>query len=282
VFYHLNMAEVVVTGCSSGFGLLTSLAFARRGDRVFAGVRTPASATRLAEQAHDEGLEIQIIELDVDSTESVVAAIGAVLASAGRIDTVVNNAGVAAFASVEDTELVTARAIFETNFFGPLRVIQAVMPAMRRQGSGRIINVSSGSAIIGSPFGGVYSASKAALESLSEALAFEVGPLGVSVAVVQPGAFHTPIDQKLAKVAPSTVFPGIAEMVAAGREAGASDRPEEVADAIVSIAGAPSPPFRIQVGADARQVYAARREMDDETLVSALMSMFPAPDGDSS
>jgi NAD(P)-dependent dehydrogenase (short-subunit alcohol dehydrogenase family) len=267
------MAQVLVTGCSSGFGFLTSLTFARRGDRVFAGVRTLASGARLAQQAQDEGLDIHLIELDVDSTESVASAVEAILETAGRIDTVVNNAGIAVFASVEDTELATARAIFETNFFGPVRVIQAVMPAMRNQGSGRIINVSSGNGIVGGPFSGIYSASKAALESLTEALGFEVGPLGVSVAVVQPGAFHTEIDEKVAKITPSTLFPGVAEKLAAGREAGASDRPEEVAEAIISIAGSPLPPFRTQVGTDARQVYAARRQMDDEALFSALASM---------
>jgi NAD(P)-dependent dehydrogenase (short-subunit alcohol dehydrogenase family) len=274
VTYHLQVAEVLITGCSSGFGFLTSIGFGRRGDRVFAGVRTRASGTGLAQQALDEALDIRLIELDVDSSESVTAAIEEVLATAGRIDTVVNNAGIAALASVEDTELATARAIFETNFFGPLRVIQAVLPAMRRQGSGRIINVSSGNGIVGLPFSGAYSASKAALESLAEALSFEVGPLGVSVSVVQPGAFHTPIDQKLARAAPSTVFPGVAEMIAAGRQAGASDHPEEVADAIISIADSPSSPFRTQVGADARQLYAARREMDDETLAATLLSLF--------
>lgn len=263
-----------MTGCSGGFGLLTSLGFARQGDRVFAGVRTLASGARLADQARDEGLDIHLVELDVDSSQSVASAIEGILATAGRIDTVVNNAGIAVVASVEDTELATARALFETNFFGPLRVIQAVLPVMRDQGSGRIINVSSGSAIIGGPFLGVYSASKAALETLSEALSFEVGPFGITVGVVQPGAFHTPIDGKLAKVAPSTVFPGVAETVAAGREAMASDRPEEVADAIIAIARSPSAPFRTQVGADTRQVYAARREMDDEALAAALRSMF--------
>jgi NAD(P)-dependent dehydrogenase (short-subunit alcohol dehydrogenase family) len=273
MIYAFEMAEVLITGCSSGFGLLTSLAFARRGDRVFAGVRTLASGTRLAQQGQAEGLAVHLIELDVDSTESVTAAIGAVLEAAGRIDTVVNNAGIAVFASIEDTGLETARAILETNFFGPLRVIQAVLPAMRSQGSGQIINVSSGNGIVGLPFSGIYSASKAALESLAEVLAAEVAPLGISVTVVQPGAFHTAIDEKVAKTSPSTLFPGVAEKVAAGREAGASDHPEEVAEAIISIAGSASPPFRTQVGADARQLYAARRQMDDDALLSLLVSM---------
>jgi NAD(P)-dependent dehydrogenase (short-subunit alcohol dehydrogenase family) len=266
------MADVLVTGCSSGFGFLTALEFARQGDRVFAGVRSQTNTLRDAAAA--EGLELTVLDLDVNMPDSVTAAVDAVLGISGGIDIAVNNAGIAALASVEDTTVDAARKMMETNFFGPLRVIQAVLPAMRIRGSGHIINVSSVNGIVGAPFSGAYSASKAALESLSEALAAEVGPLGISVSVIQPGAFHTAIDEKLQSVPTSALFPGVAEVVASMRNAGASDRPQEVANAIVEIAKSPSPPFRIQVGADCQRIYAARREMDDATFASNLLSLF--------
>jgi NAD(P)-dependent dehydrogenase (short-subunit alcohol dehydrogenase family) len=163
----------------------------------------------------------------------------------------------------------------ETNFMGPLRLTRAVLPHMRAQGEGRIVMVSSVNGFLGLPFTGVYSASKFALEALSEALAMEEAQTGVTVTIIQPGPYHTAIDAKLATTKPSSAFPGVADMVAAGRNAMASDQPEEVAVAIVSAARSERGPLRLQVGSVAEQLYHARRTMDDDALFAQLMSLMP-------
>ena len=265
--------SILVTGCSSGFGLLTVLAFARRGDHVFAGVRDPAAADRLVSAMSVEKLPISIVSLDVTDTESVNECVREVIGTARRLDVLVNNAGIAAFAAVEDSDDDMATAIMNTNFLGALRMTRAVLPHMRREGSGRIIMVSSVNGIIGMPFSGVYSASKFALEGLCEALSGEIGPLGIGVTIVQPGPYHTDIDKKLLMTVPSVAFPGVAGEIARMRNSMASDTPEDVAFAIVSAARVATAPTRIRVGADAERLYQARRQMDDQTLAANLLTV---------
>ncbi len=263
------MAVVLVTGCSSGFGLLTAIEFAKQGDRVFAGVRTVSSAGLLAAEAAAANVDVTIVPVDVTDVASVERCVATVLEDAGRVDVLVNNAGIAAFAAVEDTHDDSARIVMETNFMGPLRMVRSVLPAMRANGHGRIVMVSSANGITGVPFTGVYSASKFALE----ALAGEVGQVGIGVAIVQPGAYHTAIDDKILDVAPSTAFPGVAGMVATMRNSMASDRPQDVAVAIVEAARGDASFTRIQIGADAERLYRARREMDDGSLAANLLGI---------
>ena len=267
------MATIMITGCSSGFGLLTALEFARSGDHVFATVRSPGSADGLAHAAAAEHLNVDIVPMDVTDPDAVTAGVQHVIGRAGTIDVLVNNAGIAFFAAVEDSDPDASWGAFDTNFFGPLRLTQAVLPHMRAHHGGRIIMVSSANGIIGLPFSGVYSASKAALEALSEALAVEVSPSGIHVSIVQPGAYHTEIDHKLANTKPSQVFPGIAETVVEMRAANASPTPQDVASAIVAAAHAEPPPLRLQVGDDAHRLYQARRTLDDETLAANLLAV---------
>ena len=128
-----------------------------------------------------------MIALDVDDDTSVERAVAAVLARAGRIDAIVNNAGWAIMGAVEDTAIAEAKAQMETNFFGVLRLCRAVLPVMRRQGGGTIVNISSLSGLFGTPFSGLYSASKFAVEGMSEALHFETRKLGIRVVLIEPG-----------------------------------------------------------------------------------------------
>jgi NAD(P)-dependent dehydrogenase (short-subunit alcohol dehydrogenase family) len=242
------MATILVTGCSSGFGLLSAVAFARRGDRVFAGVRDPASAVELHQQIAAEGLQLHVVQLDVTDAVSVELCVTNVVATAGAIDVLVNNAAIVFLGAVEDSDDLRSRAVMETNFFGPLRLVRAVLPHMRAHGRGRIINVSSRNAVNGIAFGGVYSASKAALEALSTALALEIAETGIGVTIIQPGSFHTAIDAKMvASVAPSSVFPGAAESLARTRNANAADDANRVADAIVRAAFTDHLPLRIEI-----------------------------------
>ena len=185
------MAVVLITGCSSGFGRLAAVEMARRGDVVFASMRDLSKAGGLRGDADEAGVSLEIVELDVTHRHSVDAAVSQVLTKAGRVDVVVNNAGIGLWSPVEcysDEELTAA---FETNVFGVHRVTRAVLPAMREQRSGTIVLISSVSGFFTWPFGGVYCATKHAAEALYDALYFELRPFGIQVVIIEPGSFAT-------------------------------------------------------------------------------------------
>ena len=173
---------ILITGASSGLGRAGAHYLAKRGYRVF------GTSRRQQEQA---SVPFTWLQMDVDDDTSVQEGVAAVLQQAGRLDVVVNNAGFGFGGAIEDTSLAEARAQIETNFFGTLRVCQAVLPSMRAQRSGLIINVSSLGGIIALPFQGLYSAAKFAVEGLSEALRIEVRPWGIHVVLVEPADFRT-------------------------------------------------------------------------------------------
>ena len=178
--------NVLITGCSSGFGELAALTFADRGHRVFATMRTPGKSPALNARP-----DITQLPLDVTDEASVTAAVDAVLAAAGRLHVVVNNAGVELFGAVHlvsDAELLR---LFDTNVFGVVRVLRAVVPPMVAAGGGTIVNVGSVAGIVGPPYSGLYAASKHAVEGLSEALHFELSQQGIRVRVIEPGQFTT-------------------------------------------------------------------------------------------
>ena len=188
------MSTVVITGCSSGFGLEAALAFARGGDTVVATMRNTKKADALTDRATAEGLEIEVQELDVTDDGSVEAAMQEIDWKHGGVDVLVNNAGVGFGGPVETMPMEAARALFETNFWGPQRMMRAVLPGMRDRRSGVIINVSSLAGLLpGAPYTGLYAASKHALNTLSESLSIELMPFGVRVHCVEPGFFATEI-----------------------------------------------------------------------------------------
>lgn len=180
---------VLITGATSGIGQACAVHLARRGWRVF-GTRRSSSA------AAADGTPVEMIVMDVDDDASVQAGVEALLAKAGRLDAVVNNAGISLMGPIEDTSTDEAKSQMETNFFGVLRVCRATLPALRKQGGGHIVNVSSLAAVVGLPFSGLYSASKFALEGLSESLRHEARPFGIRVVLVEPGDFRTAITAK--------------------------------------------------------------------------------------
>jgi NAD(P)-dependent dehydrogenase (short-subunit alcohol dehydrogenase family) len=195
------MASVLITGTSKGIGLETALAFARAGYQVHATMRNPSQSPALAETAAREKLPITISTMDVDSDASVSNAIAAIQKN-GPIDVLVNNAGIEGVGPVEEFPLAKFRAIMETNYFGALRCIQAVVPEMRQRKSGTIINVSSVAGRICNPPLISYCASKWALEALSEGLAGELKTLNVRVAIVEPGIIDTAMAQRIGGPAP--------------------------------------------------------------------------------
>jgi NAD(P)-dependent dehydrogenase (short-subunit alcohol dehydrogenase family) len=182
-----TMSQVIlITGASSGFGQACATRLAERGHKVFGTTRRPQQAP----PSTPAGL-LEMIPMDVDDEASVNQAVNLVLEKQGRLDVVVNNAGWALAGAVEQTSIAEAKALFETNVWGALRVCRAVLPTMRAQGSGYIVNVSSIGGLISVPFQGLYCASKFALEGLMEALRMEVRPFGVHVVLVEPGDART-------------------------------------------------------------------------------------------
>ncbi|MGH9244314.1 MAG: SDR family oxidoreductase [Acidimicrobiales bacterium] len=265
------MSNVLITGCSSGFGKLTALLFARHGHTVFATVREMATAGPIEAVAAEEGIDVRALELDVCDPASVEAAVRAAQEQAGPLDIVVNNAGVELRGPVEDCSDDEVLAEFDTNVFGVVRVVRAVAPSMRERGSGVIVNVSSIAGLVARPFAGVYSATKHALEAISEALHYELQPFGIRVAVVEPGQFeteqlaHAMAAQKFTPDSPyweaSARFDAsIRRLLPDGRPAPA----EVVAETIVAVALDPEAGLRHLVGADAELVMSVRSEGDFE------------------
>ena len=185
------MAVVVLTGCSSGFGLEGALAFARRGDRVYATMRDVGRDSALRRAAAAEGLSLEVRRLDLAEPGTFADALNEIVAEAGRIDVLVNNAGVNQAAAFEDPTEAMLRAVMEVNCVGPLLLARAVLPYMRQQRSGMIIMMSSLSGIAGLPGNVAYSASKFALEGATESLRHEVDRWGIRVALVQAGLYAT-------------------------------------------------------------------------------------------
>jgi NAD(P)-dependent dehydrogenase (short-subunit alcohol dehydrogenase family) len=256
------MAVVLITGCSSGFGLETALAFARNGDVVCASMRNLDRSEPLRRRAADEVLDIVLEQIDVTDVASVDAGITAVVRRHGPIDVLVNNAGVGFGGPVETIPLEVARAVMETNFWGAVSTIRGVLPSMRERRTGVIINVTSlGGLIPGVLFTGMYSASKHALGTLSETLATEVAPFGVRIVCIGPGFFATEIahnnesaDNGVAGSAYEDDWAWWHSFGEKGMRVGAD--PRFVADAIVAAAYDPTTPLHVPVGADAERFVA--------------------------
>ena len=182
---------VLITGASSGIGRATAELLAARGHQVFGGVRTPATTPPLA--------GVELVPLDVRDEASVKACVEKVRSRAGRIDVLVNNAGVDLVGAVEETSISQAQALFDTNVIGVLRMMQAVLPGMRRQGAGLIVNISSILGLIPAPFMGVYASTKHAIEGLSESVDHEVRAFGIRVVLIEPHYIRTNLDASAAQ-----------------------------------------------------------------------------------
>ncbi len=196
---------ILITGASSGFGHACARLLSEKGHRVFGTSRNASFEQEVKDRP------FTLIPMDVRDQDSVDAGVAYILKQESRIDAVVNNAGFGIAGSVEDTSLEEICAQFETNFFGMLRVCRAVLPQMRSQGSGHIVNISSLAGLMGVPFQGAYSASKFAIEGLTEALRMEVKPFGIQVVLIEPGDFKTGFTKNRVKTKASQQSPVYAE-----------------------------------------------------------------------
>jgi len=246
---------VLVVGASSGIGRACAVHLVERGYAVFGTTRRAPAEVRVSLQAECASADLlDVVAMDVDLDESVAAAVDDVVARAGRIDAVVNCAGFGIGGAIEETGIDEAKAIFETNFFGALRVARAVLPIMRTQGSGTIIHVSSIGGRIALPFQGLYSATKFAVEGLTESLRMEVRRFGIRVVLIEPGDFSTGFTdrRRSVRVAGSPASPyaetyrAALSVVEKDERGGAA--PERIGPLVAKILEARSPRLRHTVG----------------------------------
>ena len=271
------MTVTLITGSSSGVGEACALHFARAGHRVYACMRHPeGGATTLNEARQREALALRVVRCDVDDPHSVRAVVDEVLSREGRVDVAINCAGVTGDGPVEEAGEALFRQTMETNFFGPLRVIQAVLPGMRERGGGAIVNISAVSGRMTFAGRGAYAASKHALEAMTEALAQETAEFGVRVILMQPGFLATPFFSKSAPPAgPYSPYAsqGTRHLRVFMRLLEEAGPPEIVARAIEEALASEQPKLRYVVGDDAEMLFAGRSRMTDEEWLASGSQM---------
>jgi NAD(P)-dependent dehydrogenase (short-subunit alcohol dehydrogenase family) len=261
----------IVTGASGGIGEATARALHAAGYRVFGTSRRPP-ATR--------STGVEYLVCDVTSDESVQTAVGNVLAKAGRIDLLVNNAGVGLLAGAEESSLEQAKSLFDVNLFGVIRMTKAVLPTMRRQRSGRIVNISSVMGLIPAPFMALYAASKHALEGYSESLDHEIRGSGVRVVLVEPAYTRTSFEGNVYRADQQLDVYQSARTNAEGvlRDGmKAADTPELVARAVVKASTEANPHRRYAAGRTARQVSLLRRFVPESAFDRSLRKQMRLP-----
>ncbi len=268
----MNKKTALVTGATSGIGRASALRLKELGFTVYGAARRAGKLEEL------ERLGIKTAELDVTDEASMAACVDGILKTEGRIDVLVNNAGYGSYGAIEDVPMAEARRQFEVNVFGLARMTQLVLPGMRANGSGRIINISSMAGKIHTPFGGWYHAAKFAVEALSDCLRLELAPFGIDVAVVEPGAIKTDWSaiacRNLKKTSSAGAYAAKAEKVAAGLERYYAGRhvsqPERIARAVGKAAAARRPRTRYLIGHGAKPSVFLKRLLPDRVFDRAI------------
>lgn len=259
----------LITGTSTGFGRDLAEAALEAGDLVAATARKPETLSALQDKHGDSVLPLR---LDVTDSGSIAQAVQAVQAKWGRIDVLVNNASNGVFGALEEITDAQLRAQYDTNVFGLAAVTRAVLPIMRAQKAGRILNVSSVAGLVGMPGMTAYGSSKFAVEGLSEGLAAEVGPLGIHVTIVEPGGFNTAFGSSGVPIGDNPALEDYAQTAGAtvgwlksalGRQPG---DPKKAAQAMLRVASDPNPPLRLLLGSDAWGMLQGRMESFQQNL----------------
>ncbi len=273
-----QMPVAVVTGSSTGIGLETSLKLAKEGFRTYATMRNLEKSSEITSKATKEDLALTVLQMDVDDDKSVNDTIQKIINDDGRIDAVVNNAGYALVGAFEETAMRDGRAQLETNFFGTVRVIQAVLPIMRKQHSGTIVNVTSMGGRIAIPFDSFYHASKFAIEGLSESLSYEIEPFGVKVVLIEPGAVKSDFWKNLkssSNIEDSPYRPVMQKLTKSFEKMTQNAiPPEQVAEVILKAVKSDNPDFRNIVGEDAKSILEVRSNSSDKEFQAFMKNQF--------
>jgi short-subunit dehydrogenase len=272
----------VVTGSSTGIGFETSLTLARNGFHTYATMRNLAGekSKPLKEVAKNDNLQLQVIELDVNNDKSVADAIKTIVEERKRIDVLINNAGYALGGALEDSSIDEIKAQFETNFFGAVRAMKAVLPDMRRQGAGKIVNVTSMGGRISIPLSSSYHGSKFALEGVSESIQYELEPFGIKVILIEPGAVGSNFwrNIKIAKSSSDSDSPysqfGNKILKAFKVMEQNVISPSVVAKTILDAVTSDNPQLRYVVGEDAAKTIEARKNMPDKEFGDLIKKQF--------
>ena len=269
----------IVTGCSSGIGHEISLILARNGFTTYATMRNLQKGSDLKSIAEDEKLPLHFAQLDVTDENSVKKAIQTIHDEAGRIDILVNNAGYGLTGAFEDLSLDEIKTQYETNVFGLIRTTQSVLPIMRKQRSGLIVNISSGAGRFGFPTGSAYVSTKFAVEGLTESMSYELEPFGIKVILIEPGVIKTNFfnSSVLAKKSQdpnspyATLMKGMEDSVDKMMENAST--PQYVAEVVLHAITSENPKLRYLAGKDVEQLVDAKRKMSDEEFVNMMKQM---------
>jgi NAD(P)-dependent dehydrogenase (short-subunit alcohol dehydrogenase family) len=271
-------AVAVVTGSSTGIGLATSSALAKEGFSTYATMRNLDRSADITSKAAKEDLPLTVLQMNVDDDKSVNDTIEKIMNDKGRMDVVVNNAGYALVGAFEESSMRDGRAQMETNFFGTVRVIKAVLPIMRKQHRGTIVNVTSMGGRIAIPFDSFYHASKFALEGLSESLQYEIEPFGVKVVLIEPGAVKSDFwkNLKLTDNIEDSPYRQVIQKLTESFEKMTQNAilPEQVARIILKTVISDNPDFRNIVGEDAKSILEARSNNSDKEFQTFMKKQF--------
>jgi NAD(P)-dependent dehydrogenase (short-subunit alcohol dehydrogenase family) len=261
-----NHKVAIVTGSSTGIGYETSLILARNGFLTYATMRNLNKSENIKVVATKENLPIQIKQLDVTDDVSVTNAIQAISSEAGRIDVLVNNAGYGLNGAFEDLAMDEIKAQYETNVFGLIRTTQAVLPIMRKQNSGIIVNISSGAGRFGFPGGSAYVSTKFAVEGLSESMSYELEPFGIKVILIEPGFVKTNFQQAMIRSQdPNSPYSQMMQKRAAvsNQFFQSGSAPELVAKVVLTAINTLNPNLRYLVGKDVEEWVKSKESMTD-------------------
>ena len=271
----------VVTGSSSGIGFETSLMLARNGFQTYATMRDPEKGENIKSIATKENLPIHIEQLDVTDNKSVTNAIQAIVSKANSIDVLVNNAGYALTGAFEDLAIEEIKAQYETNLFGLIRTTQAVLPIMRKQKSGTIVNISSGAGRFGYAGASAYISTKFAVEGLSESMSYELEPFGIKVILVEPGVIRTNVFKNIVTAKksqnPNSPYSQIMQKMSTSFEhmlENASSSPDLVAKVVLQAVTSENPSLRYLAGKDVERWIEAKRSMSDDEFYKMVKQSF--------
>jgi NAD(P)-dependent dehydrogenase (short-subunit alcohol dehydrogenase family) len=270
----------VVTGSSSGIGYETSLALAREGFITYATMRNLEKGNSIRSNSDKENLSLKTMQLDVTDDVSVTNAIKAIKSESTRIDVIVNNAGYGLVGAFEELSLDEIKQQYETNFFGVIRVTQAIIPIMRKQKSGRIINISSGAGRFGYPGGSAYVSTKFAMEGLSESLSYELDPFGIKVILIEPGVIRTNFGNGMvvAKKSKDPSSPYLSMTTKMNEVLGQlmqnGSPPSLVANMVLEAARSDNPNLRYLAGKDVEQWVDQKKKMSDNEFFNMMYKSF--------